>query len=75
MTKEELQTQINAQLKSVLAGVAGEIKKYVDGKDDVLKSDLSALIDEEVKKITGIEGDLKNLQELANSIKQVLIHA
>ncbi len=71
MTKQELQQNIQAEIKDVIVSTTQAIKKYVDGRDEVLKSEL---IDEITKQLSGVKGlneDLSKLQKMAEAFAKV----
>jgi chromosome segregation ATPase len=71
ITAEELQKQLNTQVKETQSCVVGSIKKYVDGKDEVLKTELKEII---VKELSGVEGlgeQLEKIKEMADAFAKV----
>jgi len=69
-TIEEINAEYNAQLKSALTGVVSSVKTYVDGKDEVLKSEISELVVKELSDIDGLGEQLSKIQEMADAFSK-----
>ena len=71
LTCEELNVQLNAQLQEALVGVVGKVKTYVDGKDAILKDELTEQIVKELTDIEGLGEDLAKIKEMADAFSAV----
>ena len=71
MTAQELNLQLNNQLKDVFGKVTESVNKYVDGRDSALKSELQEQILKELTQIEGLAENLEKLQELAEAFASV----
>jgi ABC-type transporter Mla subunit MlaD len=71
ITAEELQVQLNTQVKETLSCVVTGIKKYVDGKDEVLKTELKDVIVKELSGVDGLGAQLEKIKEMADAFAKV----
>jgi len=71
MTTAELNAQLNEGVKQGIINAVTSIKTYVDGRDDVLKTELTEEIVAELSKIDGLGEQLEKIQEMANAFSKV----
>jgi len=70
-TCEDLNVALNANLQASFEGVVSSIKKYVDGKDSVLKSEITEQIVKELSEIDGLGAQLEKIQTMADTFAKV----
>jgi len=71
LTAEELNAQFNTQVREAFTGVITSVKKYVDGKDEVLKSEIADLVVKELTDVEGLGSQLEKIQEMADAFAKV----
>jgi len=71
LTCEDLNVTLNAKLQESLSVVVSGIKQYVDGKDEVLKTELTEQIVKELTEIDGLGAKLEQIQEMADTFSKV----
>ena len=71
MTTAELNAQLNKDIKQSVLNAVTSIKNYVDGRDDVLKSELTEQIVAELSKIDGLGSQLEKIKEMADAFAKV----
>jgi chromosome segregation ATPase len=71
MTTAELNAQLNKDIKQSVLNAVTSIKNYVDGRDDVLKSELTEQIVAELSKIDGLGSQLEKIKEMADAFSKV----
>lgn len=67
MTKEELNAQLNSQVTTVITGAVTAVKTYVDGKDVVLRQELTEEITKNLSGIDGLGEKLGKIEEMASA--------
>jgi len=71
MTIEELNVELNEGVKKGILNAVGSVKKYVDGRDEVLKSEITEELVKELSEIDGLGKQLEKIQEMANAFSKV----
>ena len=71
MTPAELNAQLNTDIKQSVLNAVTSIKTYVDGKDEVLKSELTEQIVSELSQIEGLGSQLEKIKEMADAFAKV----
>ena len=71
MTTAELNAQLNTDIKQSVLNAVTSIKTYVDGKDEILKSELTEQIVAELSEIDGLGGQLEKIKEMADAFAKV----
>ena len=71
MTPAELNAQLNTDIKQSVLNAVTSIKTYVDGKDEILKSELTEQIVAELSEIDGLGGQLEKIKEMADAFAKV----
>ena len=71
MTTAELNAQLNEGIKQGIVNAVQAVKNYVDGKDDVLKTELTEQIVAELSEIEGLGGQLEKIKEMADAFSKI----
>jgi uncharacterized coiled-coil DUF342 family protein len=71
MTVAELNVQLNEGIKQGIVNAVEAVKKYVDGKDEVLKTELTEQIVAELSQIEGLGEQLEKIKEMADAFAKV----
>ena len=71
MTTAELNAQLNKDIKQSVLNAVTSIKNYVDGKDEILKTELTEQIVAELSKIDGLGSQLEKIKEMADAFAKV----
>ena len=71
MTTAELNAQLNKDIKQSVLNAVTSIKNYVDGKNEIIKSELTEQIVAELSKIDGLGSQLEKIKEMADAFAKV----
>ena len=71
MTTAELNAQLNKDIKQSVLNAVTSIKNYVDGKNEIIKSELTEQIVAELSKIDGLGSQLEKIKEMADAFSKV----
>jgi chromosome segregation ATPase len=66
-----LNAQLNKDIKQSVLNAVTSIKNYVDGKNEIIKSELTEQIVAELSKIDGLGSQLEKIKEMADAFAKV----